>query len=58
VDVKTSEYEDCPDFVSFTAVLDDRGRISVPASVRERLRLEFKSIIIAKVKSLKRRIEK
>ena len=58
MDVKTSDYEDCPDFVSFTAVLDDRGRISVPASVRKRLGLDFKSVIIAKVKSLKRRIKK
>jgi len=55
VNVKILKDEDS---VSFTAVLDDRGRISIPASVRRKLGLDFKSIIIAKVKSLKRRIKK
>jgi bifunctional DNA-binding transcriptional regulator/antitoxin component of YhaV-PrlF toxin-antitoxin module len=61
VDVKTWKkeyYEDCLDSVSFTAVLDDRGRISIPASVRRKLRIGFRSIIDTKVKSLKRRIKK
>ena len=52
------KYEDCQDSASFTAVIDDRGRITIPASVRKRLKIDFKSIIIAKVKSLKRKIEK
>jgi bifunctional DNA-binding transcriptional regulator/antitoxin component of YhaV-PrlF toxin-antitoxin module len=61
VDVKTWKkeyYEDCPDFLSFTAILDDRGRISIPASVRKKLELDFRSVVITKVKSLKRRIKK
>jgi bifunctional DNA-binding transcriptional regulator/antitoxin component of YhaV-PrlF toxin-antitoxin module len=61
VNVKTwkKEYcEDCPDFLSFTAVLDDRGRITIPSSVRKRLVLDFKSVVFTKVKPLKRRIKK
>jgi bifunctional DNA-binding transcriptional regulator/antitoxin component of YhaV-PrlF toxin-antitoxin module len=59
VDVKTwKKYEDCPDSFSFTAILDDRGRISIPASVRRKLGMDFKSVIIAKIKPLKRRIKK
>jgi bifunctional DNA-binding transcriptional regulator/antitoxin component of YhaV-PrlF toxin-antitoxin module len=58
VDVKTWKECDCPDSVSFTAILDDRGRVSIPAFVRRRLRIEFGSIIVAKVKSLNRRIKK
>jgi AbrB family looped-hinge helix DNA binding protein len=58
VDAKICECEDCPDSVSFTAVLDDRGRISIPASVRKRLGIDFGSVIVTKVKSLKRRIKK
>jgi len=59
VDVKIlEEYEDCPDSFSFTAVLDDRGRISIPVSVRKKLRIDYGSVIMTKVKSLKRRIKK
>ena len=29
------------DSVSFIAVLDDRGRITIPASVRRKLRISF-----------------
>jgi len=59
VNVKTWEkYEDCPDSFSFIAVLDDRGRISIPASVRKRLGIDFGSIIITKVKSLKIKTKK
>jgi AbrB family looped-hinge helix DNA binding protein len=58
VDVKILKDEDCPDSFSFTAVLDDRGRISIPASIRRKLRISFGSVIITKVKSLKRRIKK
>jgi bifunctional DNA-binding transcriptional regulator/antitoxin component of YhaV-PrlF toxin-antitoxin module len=58
VDVKILKDEDCPDSFSFTAVLADRGRISIPASIRRKLRISFGSVIITKVKSLKRRIKK
>jgi bifunctional DNA-binding transcriptional regulator/antitoxin component of YhaV-PrlF toxin-antitoxin module len=58
VDVKIRKDEDCPDSFSFTAVLDDRGRISIPASVRKKLKIDYGSVIITKVKSLKRRIKK
>lgn len=50
--------KDCQDSASFTAIIDERGRITIPASVRRKLKIDFKSIIIAKVKSLKRKIEK
>ena len=50
------EYYDCPDSLSFTAVLDDRGRITIPASVRKKLKID--SFVDVTVKSLKRRIEK
>jgi len=50
------EYYDCPDFLSFTAVLDDKGRILIPASIRRKLKIDFDSIVIATVKSLKRRL--
>jgi bifunctional DNA-binding transcriptional regulator/antitoxin component of YhaV-PrlF toxin-antitoxin module len=59
VDVKTwKEYEDCLDSFSFTAILDERGRISIPASVRKKLRIDFKDLVDVKVKSLNRRIKK
>jgi len=58
VNVKTwkKEYYDCPDSFSFTAVLDDRGRITIPSSVRKKLKID--SFVDVTVKSLKRRIEK
>ncbi len=58
MNVKTwkKEYYDCPDFLSFTAVLDDRGRITIPSSVRKKLKID--SFVDVTVKSLKRRIEK
>lgn len=57
--VKTwEEYEDCSDSFSFTAILDDRGRVSIPASVRKKLRIDFKDLVDVKVKSLNRRIKK
>ena len=56
MDVKTWKkeyYEDCPDSFSFTALLDDRGRITIPASIRRKLRIRFCSKILAVVKSIK-----
>ena len=56
MDVKTWKkeyYEDCPDFLSFTAVLDDRGRISIPASIRRKLRISFCSKVLTTVKIFK-----
>jgi AbrB family looped-hinge helix DNA binding protein len=60
VDVKTWEKEFCkePDFISFTAVLDDRGRITIPASVRKKLKIDYCSIISVIVKSLKIKTKK
>jgi bifunctional DNA-binding transcriptional regulator/antitoxin component of YhaV-PrlF toxin-antitoxin module len=61
VDVKTWKkeyYEDCPDFLSFTAIIDDRGRISIPAFVRKKFKIDFGSIVGIKVKPLKVRIKK
>jgi bifunctional DNA-binding transcriptional regulator/antitoxin component of YhaV-PrlF toxin-antitoxin module len=47
VKIKAKEFYDS---VSFTAVLDDRGRITIPASARKKLRLSFCSIVLAAVK--------
>jgi len=52
------EYYDCPDSLSFTAVLDDKGRILIPSSIRKKLKIDSDSIVIATVKSLKRRLQK
>lgn len=38
------------DFLSFTAILDDRGRIVIPASIRKRLKIRFGSLVLAKVR--------
>jgi AbrB family looped-hinge helix DNA binding protein len=57
VDVKTwkKEYEeDCPDSLSFTAVLDDRGRITIPASVRKKLKIKVDSLILTAIKKTSR----
>lgn len=36
------------DFLSFTAISDDRGRIVIPASVRKMLKMKFDySILVA-----------
>jgi AbrB family looped-hinge helix DNA binding protein len=47
------EYYDCVDSLSFTAILDDRGRITIPASVRKKLKIKSDSIISVIIKSLK-----
>jgi len=55
VDVKTwkKEYYDCIDSLSFTAILDDRGRIIIPASVRKKLKIRADSLVSVIIKSLK-----
>ena len=35
--------------VSFTAFVDDRGRITIPASARKKIRVSFCSIVLAKI---------
>ena len=52
------EYRDRVDSLSFTAVLDDRGRITIPASVRKKLKIKPKSIVSVTIKSLKSKTEK
>jgi AbrB family looped-hinge helix DNA binding protein len=47
------EYYDCVDTLSFTAILDDRGRITIPASVRKKLKIRSDSIMSVIIKSLK-----
>ena len=42
---KDLKVKDTQDLFSFTAILDDRGRIVVPASIRKRLRIKFGSLI-------------
>jgi len=57
VDVKTwkKEYEeDCPDSLSFTVVLDDRGRITIPASIRRKLKIRADSLLLATIKKTSR----
>lgn len=44
MDVKIREHVDS-DFVSFTAVIDERGRITIPSSIRRKLRASFGSVI-------------
>jgi AbrB family looped-hinge helix DNA binding protein len=58
VDVKTweKEFYEIPDFLSFTALLDDRGRITIPASVRKKLKI--KSFSVVPVKALKIKTKK
>ena len=58
MDVKTweKEFYEIPDFLSFTALLDDRGRITIPASVRKKLKI--KSFSVVPVKALKIKTKK
>jgi len=60
VDVKTweKEYYEHVDYLSFTSISDHRGRITIPASVRKKLKIKPKSFISVTIKSLKRKIEK
>jgi hypothetical protein len=50
VKIKAKEFLDRD---SFTAVMDDRGRITIPASVRRKLRVRFSSKILCVIKTLK-----
>ena len=38
------------DSLSFTAILDDRGRIVIPASIRNRFNLKFNSLVLLEFK--------
>ncbi len=37
------------DFLSFTAILDERGRIIVPAPIRKKLEIKFGSLVFATI---------
>ncbi len=58
MDVKIWEKYKQIDSFSFTSIPDYRGRITIPASVRKKLRIKPKSVVSVTIKSLKRRIEK
>jgi AbrB family looped-hinge helix DNA binding protein len=60
VDVKTweKEFYECLDSHSFTAILDDRGRITIPASVRKKLKIKSFSVVPVTVKALKIKTKK
>jgi bifunctional DNA-binding transcriptional regulator/antitoxin component of YhaV-PrlF toxin-antitoxin module len=46
VKIKAKEFSDT---VSFTAFVDDRGRITIPASIRKKLRVSFCSTVLASI---------
>ena len=50
---KKEYYEDCPDFLSFTSILDDRGRVFIPISIRRKLKIRPDSHVSVIIKSLK-----
>lgn len=56
MDVKIWEKEYCDSLESpsFTAILDDRGRITIPASVRKELRIRTGSPIITRIEKILR----
>jgi bifunctional DNA-binding transcriptional regulator/antitoxin component of YhaV-PrlF toxin-antitoxin module len=60
VDVKTweKEFYEIPDSLSFTALLDDRGRVTIPVSVRKKLKIKPFSVVPVTVKSLKIKTDK
>ena len=60
MDVKTwkKEFYEIPDFLSFTALLDDRGRVTIPASVRKKLKIKPFSVVPVTVKALKIKTKK
>lgn len=45
--LKDLKFRDTQDLLSFTAILDDRGRVVIPASIRKKLRIKFGSSIVA-----------
>jgi len=57
VDVKIWEKE-YSDSSSFTAIIDDRGRITIPVSVRKKLKIKYCSAVSVIVKSLKIKTDK
>lgn len=40
------------DFLSFTAISDDKGRIVIPASVRKMLKMKFDYSILATIEEV------
>ena len=59
MDVKIWEKEfEQIDSLSFTSISDHRGRITIPDSVRKKLKIKPESVISITIKSLKRKIEK
>ncbi len=60
MNVKTWEkgFYEIPDFLSFTALLDDRGRITIPAFVRKKLKIKSFSVVPVTVKALKIKTKK
>lgn len=50
---KDLKFRSTQGLLSFTAILDDRGRIVVPASIRRRMRVKFGSLIVAKIEPVK-----
>jgi len=60
VDIKIWEkqYYERVDSLSFTSLPDHRGRITIPASVRKKLKIKPKHIISVTIKSLKSKTEK
>ena len=58
MDVKIWEKYEHIDSLSFTSISDHRGRITIPASVRKKLKIKPKSIVSVTIKSLKSKTEK
>jgi AbrB family looped-hinge helix DNA binding protein len=56
VDVKICEKEYCDSLESssFTAILDDRGRITIPASIRKELGIRTGSPILTRIEKILR----
>ncbi|HKZ45583.1 MAG TPA: amino acid--tRNA ligase-related protein [archaeon] len=46
---KTLKPDVAYDSLSFTAILDDRGRILIPASIRKKLKIKFGSLVLTTV---------
>ena len=58
MDVKIWEKYKQIDSLSFTSIPDHRGRITIPALIRKKLKIKPKSIISVTIKSLKSKTEK
>ena len=46
------------EIVSFISVLDDRGRIVIPAYIRRKLSLKNNSEVLVSIKSIKKEVNK